>query len=160
MKISNVRIDARGIHGQVATAWVSSLNVNRIMVIDDHTVKNEMQKMALKMACPNGVKLSILSCEKAVSRLTDPSAYVGEQLMIILLQVETLEKLKNLDYNFKAVTVGNIPSRPGTEAVRKNIYLTQKEKEIFRNMSEAGTYFIAQMVPNDAAVELMSLMKF
>lgn len=159
MEIKNVRIDARGIHGQVATSWTRYLGINRIMVIDDNTVKNDMQKMALKMACPAGVKLSILSCEKAVSRLTDPNAYVNDSLMIILINVETLAKLKELGYCFNEVNIGNLPSRPNTEEIRKTVYLTDEEKKIILNVGESGTHFIAQMVPKDISVDFIPLLK-
>ena len=59
--IVNVRIDERLIHGQVATMWTNHLKVNRIMVVDNVVVKNEMEKDVLKMAKPNSVKLSILT---------------------------------------------------------------------------------------------------
>lgn len=159
MEIKNVRIDARGIHGQVATAWSRYLNINRIMVIDDNTVKNDMQKMALKMACPAGIKLSVLSCEKAVSRLTDPEAYNGEALMIILINVETLAVLKNSGYQFDEVNIGNLPSRPNTKEIRKTIYITEEEKRTILNIGAAGTHFIAQMVPNEIPVDFLPLLK-
>lgn len=58
MEIVNVRIDERLIHGQVAAVWTNTLNATRIMVIDDMAAKDEIQKIALKMACPSTVKLS------------------------------------------------------------------------------------------------------
>ncbi|HHV12228.1 MAG TPA: PTS sugar transporter subunit IIB [Clostridiales bacterium] len=159
MEIKNVRIDARGIHGQVATSWTRHLGINRIMVIDDSIIKNDMQKLALKMACPEEVKLSIFSCEKAVERLNDPEAYVGEMLMIILINVDTLARLKALNYHFKEVNIGNLPSRPNTEAVRKTVYITEEEKKIIFDVEKTGTHFIAQMVPRDSPVDFISLLK-
>jgi len=68
-EIVNIRIDERLIHGQVAAFWTNTLKATRIMVIDDSASRDDVQKMALKMACPAGVKLSILSIEKAVENL-------------------------------------------------------------------------------------------
>ncbi len=50
--IVNVRIDERLIHGQVATMWTNHLKVNRIMVVDNVVVKNEMEKMFLRWLSP------------------------------------------------------------------------------------------------------------
>ena len=69
MEIVNARIDERMIHGQVAAIWTNLLNATRILVIDDQAAQDDIQKMALRMACPSTVKLSILSVEKAVQRL-------------------------------------------------------------------------------------------
>ncbi|EOH91033.1 PTS mannose/fructose/sorbose transporter subunit IIAB [Enterococcus pallens] len=152
-EIKNVRIDARGIHGQVATAWTPKLNIDRIMVIDDLAVKDEMQKMALKMAKPNSVKLSILSTKKAVERLSNKDSYPGEKLLVILQRVETLKRLAELGYHFKDVNVGNVPNRPGTTSYRKTVHLTEEEVSIIKGLIHEGTHFTAQMVPNDAKVD-------
>lgn len=159
MEIVNVRVDARGIHGQVATAWTKYLGIDRIMVIDDKVVKNDMQKMALKMACPAGIKLSILSCKKAIVRLNDSEAYINEKLMILLTNIETLETLYNLGYQFKEVNMGNLPSRPNTTEIRKTIYVTEKEKNVILALGEKGTSFTAQMVPKDTSVDFLALLK-
>ncbi|MGG5329481.1 PTS mannose/fructose/sorbose transporter subunit IIAB [Enterococcus sp. AZ163] len=152
-EVKNVRIDARGIHGQVATAWTPKLNIDRIMVIDDCAVKDEMQKMALKMAKPNSVKLSILSSKKAVERLSNKDSYPGEKLLVILQRVETLKKLAELGYRFADVNVGNVPNRPGTTSYRKTVHLTEEEVAIIKTLIHDGTHFTAQMVPNDAKVD-------
>lgn len=152
-EIKNVRIDARGIHGQVATAWTPKLNIDRIMVIDDLAVKDEMQKMALKMAKPNSVKLSILSTKKAIERLSNEYSYPGEKLLIILQRVETLKKLAEQGYRFAEVNMGNVPNRSETTSYRKTVHLTEKEVSIIKALINEGTHFTAQMVPNDAKVD-------
>lgn len=151
--IQNVRVDARGIHGQVATAWIPKLGVDRVMVIDDIAVKDDMQKMALKMAKPNTVKLSILATEKAVERLNDPNAYPDEKLLIIIQRVETLNKLQQLGYRFEEINMGNVPNRPGTTAYRKTVHLTDAEVATIKALVAEGTHFTAQMVPNDAKTD-------
>ncbi|MCD5002374.1 PTS sugar transporter subunit IIB [Enterococcus saccharolyticus] len=151
--IKEVRIDARGIHGQVATQWVPKLEVDRIIVIDDKAIKDEIQKMALKMAKPNSVKLSILSTKKAIERLTEKFSYSGESLLIILQQIDTLKKLADQDYYFEEVNIGNVPNRTGTKAYQKTIHLTEEEITILKNLIHQGTHFTAQMVPNDSKVD-------
>ena len=44
MKIVNIRIDDRLIHGQVAAVWSLFTQATRIMVIDDAAVKDPIQK--------------------------------------------------------------------------------------------------------------------
>lgn len=88
-KIVNVRIDERLIHGQVATLWKGTLNATRIMVIDNEAVKNDLQKKLLKMACPTGTKLSILSTEKASENLS-AEKYGDDRIFIIVKGPETI----------------------------------------------------------------------
>lgn len=82
MEIVNARIDERMIHGQVAAIWTNLLNATRILVIDDQAAQDDIQKMALRMACPSTVKLPILSVEKAVQRLQQ-EAYPQDRLFIV-----------------------------------------------------------------------------
>lgn len=152
-QIKNIRIDSRGIHGQVATAWVPQLKVDRIIVIDELAVKDEIQKTALKMAKPNNTKLSILSPKKAVERLTEAGAYLDESLMIVLLKIDTLKQLDHLGYRFKEVNIGNVPNRPGTIACRKTVYLLNEEIDALKDLNQKGTHFTAQAVPNDSETD-------
>ena len=71
MEIKNVRIEERLIHGQVVTVWLSHLKPTRIIIIDNATSANELQKQALRMACPKGTKLSIFSVDRAIERLAE-----------------------------------------------------------------------------------------
>lgn len=151
--IKNIRVDARGIHGQVATAWIPKFGVDRIIVIDDIAVKDEMQKMALKMAKPNAVKLSILSTKKAVEKLNDPDAYLNEEVLVIIQKIDTLKTLSALGFHFPEVNMGNVPNRPGTRSYRRTVSLTDEEVTTIKDLMKAGTHFTAQMVPSDSKVD-------
>ena len=80
--ITLMRIDNRLIHGQVALLWTKYLNVNRIVVANDKIAENDIQKAALKMACPATAKCSVLNVNDAVAVLNDPRA---EQLRILVI---------------------------------------------------------------------------
>lgn len=148
-EIVGVRVDARGIHGQVATAWVPRLNVSRVVVIDDVAVKDETQKMALKMAKPASIKLSILTTKKAVERLGDTRSYPGERVFVVMPRVKTLGELDKLGWDFDCVNMGNVPNRPGTTSYDKTVHLTDEEAQIVRSLAEKGTRFTSRQVPND-----------
>ena len=69
MGVCAIRIDERLIHGQVATLWQGSWNCNRIMVIDTKSANDPMLKSVLKIACPTGVRLSVLEPDTAAANL-------------------------------------------------------------------------------------------
>ncbi len=152
--VVHVRVDARGIHGQVATTWLPQLNVDRVMVIDPKAVKSDMQKMALRTAAPEQVKLSVLSPEYASQRLADPNAYPGERILVLLLDPTTLDALAEHGTTFPHVNLGNMPARAGAERLTRTVYLTQADRAALRRAKDSGTKVTAQMVPSDAAVTL------
>lgn len=155
--IVNVRIDERLIHGQVAAFWTNTLNVTRLMVIDDLASQDEIQKMALKMACPSTVKLSILSVDRAVERLNDPTAYENEKIFVVLRNTETLKNLIEKGAPIKNITVGNMSNKVGSTRVYHTVCVTKDDIEIFRNLSDKGLTFTAQMVPSDEPQNFIDL---
>lgn len=149
MNIVNVRVDSRGIHGQVATAWAKGLEIDRIMVIDDQAIGSEMSKMTLKMACPANVKLSILSCQKASMRLADENNYVGEKLLVLLMNVQSLDTLAQHQCFFQEVNLGNVSNKKDSVQIAKTVYLSQDEITVLKKQIEHGTQFYHQMVPSE-----------
>ena len=153
--IMGVRVDARGIHGRVATAWVPRYDATRIVVVDDVAVRDETQKMALKMAKPSAVKLSILSARRAMERLSDEHSYPGERILVVMTRVQTLAALDELGYRFDLVDLGNIPNRPDTTTYARCVNLTDVEAQIVRDLAEKGTAFTARQVPADPQIDFM-----
>ena len=156
MEIKNIRVDSRGIHGQVAVSWIPSLGVNRVIVIDDEIIKDEMQKSMLKMACPKNVKLSIISTDRAKLRLSDPNSYENENIMIILQKVNTLKTLSDKGIIFPEVNLGNVSNRANTTQLSKTVYLTDEELKNIKELNKKGTKFYYQMVAsgNKEAINL------
>lgn len=148
-QIVGVRVDARGIHGQVATAWAPHLNVTRFVVVDELAVRDDTQKMALKIAKPASAKLSILTPRKAVERLSDERSYPGERVFVVMTRVKTLAELDALGYGFACVNMGNVPNRPGTTSYDKTVHLTDEEADIVRALAAKGTRFTSRQVPAD-----------
>lgn len=156
-QIVNVRIDERLIHGQVATYWTNFLKATRIMVIDNLAVKDDIQKMSLKMACPPGVKLSILSTGKAAENLLNEK-YDGEKVFIVLKGPEVLLDLWDKGLEIKKVNVGNMSSSTDTKAVKRSVNVTQEDVNNFHELEARGVELYAQMVPSDDAVNFSKLL--
>jgi len=53
------RVDDRLIHGEVVSVWTPSLNVNRIIVVDDEVAADKFNKRVIKALAPNGVKVNV-----------------------------------------------------------------------------------------------------
>ena len=154
-----VRIDERLIHGQVAASWTNNLNASRLMVIDDSAAADDIQKMALKMACPSTVKLSILGVEKAVARLNDPANYVGERVFCIFRGTESLKRAIDLGAPINDVTVGNMSNKVGSQRVYHTVCITNDDLDRFNYLNGKGVKFTAQMVPADNPQNFMDLIK-
>ncbi len=158
MEIVNVRIDERLIHGQVAAVWTNTLNATRIMVIDDMAAKDEIQKIALKMACPSTVKLSILPAEKAADRLKS-EAYPTDRIFVVLKGPKTIKQIADAGYMFPVVNVGNMSNKHGSTQVKRSVSVTPEDVAAFRELNDRGIKFTAQMVPTEEKIDFMPLIK-
>jgi len=155
-EIVNIRIDERLIHGQVAAFWTNVLKATRIMVIDDQAAKDEVQKMALKMACPGGIKLSILPTERAVENLK-ANKYDGDRIFVVLKGPETCMRMWDLGWRFEEVNVGNMSSGLGTKQVKRSVNVNEEDVANFKKLNGLGVKFCAQMVPNEDKIDFMPL---
>ena len=70
--ILKIRIDDRLLHGQVAYSWKSALGYDAIVIVSDSAAKDEMRKTALKLCCPDGVKLATRTVEAGAELLKNP----------------------------------------------------------------------------------------
>ena len=155
--IKLMRIDERLIHGQVAVVWSKHLGINRIVVADDEVINNEMQMMALKMAVPSGAKASIVSSDKAISLLNDPRAEKLKIFLIVGNPETALKMMKNVK-GIPEINVGNYgrmsqikDSDEEKQQLEKNLFVTEKDKEVFKELFACNVDVNYQPVPTDKA---------
>jgi mannose PTS system EIIAB component len=154
--VVNIRVDERLIHGQVAIVWTHVLEATRIMVVDDQIVTDELQKPLLKMACPSGVKLSILSAEKAAENLL-ASKYDGDKIFMVVKRPETLIQLWDAGFHMESVNIGNMSGGNNTRQLKKAVCVTEKNIETFKELDRRKVKMNAQMIPDDPELNLMNL---
>lgn len=149
--IEHVRVDERLIHGQVATLWIGNLGVNRVIVVDDDVVSDEITKSSLKMAVPNGIKLSILRTKTAVERILD-GRYSEQKVMIIVKKLSTIFDLIDGGVPISSFNLGNVSKKDNTKSVTKSVFLSQNEIDRILDLEKKGVLVTAQMVPMEEAV--------
>lgn len=157
MTIVAARIDGRLIHGQVANLWTTKLNISRIMVVDNEVISNDLEKTALKLATPSGVKLSILSVEKAANNILE-GRYDSQRLLIVARKPDSFLGLIQKGVTISELNVGNMSQTPETRPVTRSINVVDEDIEAFKAISAKGCHLIAQMVPNDAPTDFMTLL--
>lgn len=157
MIIKNARIDDSLIHGQVAVRWSRALKVTRIIVVDRDVLNNNMQKTMLKMACPQGIKLSILDPITAASNLKDEK-YAEDTIMMVARTPQSYLELINEGYQLETITVGNMSRRNDTRVVFKTVSVTRQEEEAFHQLMQLGVKIYYQMLDSDEPADFIELM--
>lgn len=153
----NIRIDERLIHGQVATMWTNALHLTRLMVIGDDIVKNDIQKTALKTACPHGVHLSILTA-KGAGRRINSGKYQGQTVLILVKNPGVLRELVDNGVKLPEINVGNMSTKANSRQVAKSVAVTEEDIENFKYLDQKGCYLYHQMVPAEEKEDFMKLL--
>lgn len=157
MAIVNVRIDARLIHGQVANLWTSYLNITRIMVVDETAAHNDIDKAGLRLACPAGVKLSVLTPGKAAINIKE-GRYDSQRVLLVARNPQSILQLLEFGVDLSEVNVGNMPKTEMTRQLRKTVHATENDVAILKQISAKGIRLTAQLVPNEEKIDLTTLL--
>lgn len=104
--ITQIRVDDRLIHGQVAVVWTKELNTPLLVVANDEAAKNEVMQMTLKMAVPNGMKLLIRSVDDAINVFNDPRG-ADKRIFVIVNSVSDANRIAQNVENVETVNVAN-----------------------------------------------------
>lgn len=148
-----LRIDERLLHGQVAVTWVSNVNASSILIANDEVMENEMAKMALKMAKPNGVNLAIRSIEKGAELLNDPrSKDIG--VFVIVKTIADAVRLAEQTTCISHVNIGGIRKREGGKMVAAAVHLNDEDIENLKKLQKLVDKVEFRMIPSDSAKNL------
>ena len=158
MTIIANRIDGRLIHGQVANLWTTTLNISRIMVVDDEVAENAIEKSGLKLATPAGVKLSVLPVAKAAENIL-AGKYDSQRLLIVAKKPDRFLRLVEAGVPSETLNVGNMSQTSETRSITRSINVVDEDVAVFNKLHDKGVVLTAQMVPNDPVEDFMKLLK-
>ncbi|MGT2932843.1 PTS sugar transporter subunit IIB [Streptococcus catagoni] len=162
--ITQIRVDDRLIHGQVAVVWTKELNAPLLVVANDEAAKNEITQMTLKMAVPNGMKLLIRSVEDSIQLFNDPRAKDKRIFVIVNSVTDACAIAKNVS-DLEAVNVANVgrfdKSDPASKVkLTSSLLLNPKELEAAKELASLPNLDVFnQVLPSNSKVHLSQLVK-
>ena len=154
----HIRIDDRLLHGQVVAFWSNSLQISRVMVINDEVANDELQKTFLRMVAPANIRTSILTKEIAAKNILNDK-YLGQKVMIIVKNPKDVLDLMDLGLDIKEVNVGNMASRKDTIQIKRSVSITNDELGNFLQLEKRGVLLTAMMVPDEGKNYLKDYLK-
>ncbi len=158
MKIVLARVDDRLIHGQVVIGWTRTVGGTHIVVADDETANNSMQRTLLKMATPAGVTSTILSVDDAAKQLLEQK-FTGDNVILLVKGPQALVRLIEAGINLPKVNVGNIRASEGKVNLTKGVYAGPEEIQSWKKLDELGVVLEAQWLPDQAKTNLNEVIR-
>ncbi|CAM2823959.1 sugar phosphotransferase system (PTS), mannose/fructose family, IIB component [Streptococcus acidominimus] len=161
--ITQIRVDDRLIHGQVAVVWTKELNAPLLVVANDEAAANEITQMTLKMAVPNGMKLLIRSVEDAIAVFNDPRAQ-DKRIFVIVNTIRDATEIAKKVSSVETVNVANVgrfdKSDPASKVkLASSLLLNPDELEAAKelvSLSHVEAY--NQVLPTNTKVSLAQLL--
>ncbi len=154
--LSLIRVDARLIHGQIASKWSKVLNIQKIVIIDDDTANDDFMKQFFEMAGVPEVKTIIHSIDSAKD-VWDKDMFGDGNILVIFKDVDSAYKAFKCGIAYPSLDLGQVP---GGTLDRVNIIgsvnLNKEEIKKLRWLKEnnVNVYFQSLPEPEDKPREL------
>jgi PTS system mannose-specific IIB component len=151
MAIVFFRVDERIIHGQVITRWLSEVDAQGIVAIDDQAANDPIISKVLKGAVPHGLKGFVMPVERVAKRWDD---IVGsdKKYMVVAKTPATFKRLieagVDMSAAFPKINVGPMSEKAGTKSVGPGASVTAADMESFTFLSQHGMEIYFQLVPD------------
>lgn|SRR5574341_27835 len=158
MPIVLFRLDERLIHGQVVVGWVSHLNVQRLVILNDKVAATPWEKELYLTCVPSDLKASVFSLEEGFKKISN-AKFENENVMILLDNPLDLLKLVKKGAKIPEVNIGGIHFKEGRRQILSYIYLTDQEIFIFQELFQLGINCYCQDVPTAEKKDLKSLLE-
>jgi len=151
-----MRVDDRLLHGQIAYSWKAELGYEAIVIISDTAYKDDVRKMAIKMAKPEGVRLAIRDSDSAVELLNN-ELLKDLKVFVVVDNIKTAQKvLSNISEKVK-LNIGGIQKEEGKRPITKYTFIDDQEQKILQELSEANFDIEFKLVPSDHAKSFKEL---
>ena len=156
--LSHFRVDDRMLHGVVATQWVPEYKATRAMVIDEAASKSDVVRSGLKMACPAGVALSVLAPEKAIGNI-QAGKYNAQRVVVVFRYIATAYEVFKAGVPIPQLNLGNVTQNKGeTTVLDKTVRVSPEEKQMLREMRDAGVKITTRFRLSDPEVDVGNLL--
>lgn len=154
--IKLVRVDHRFLHGQVVFTWTKTLGIDCILIANDAVAEDTLRMSALRMAKPQETKLVMKSIDDSIEAL---NSGVTDKYKLLIL-VETIKDAWRLAEKvelFQKINLGGTKMADDRKQISKAVFVSEDDCEMLKKMHQKGIKIEAQMVPDDAACDVMKL---
>ncbi len=147
--IECLRIDERLLHGQVITKWITQYNPDAIVIADDEVAQDEIAKMALRIAKPDGMKMSIRSVDDAIE-LVRSDRTQRMKLFVLVKDTGSAKRIVDGGSPVKTVNIGGLRSnRDGSRPIVGVIRATQEDIDTIRQIEPLVGEVDVRTVPSE-----------
>lgn len=151
------RVDERLLHGQVAVTWVNVVNPDAIIIANDEVMKDELARLALKMAKPEGMKMAIRSIDQAVTMIKDQQTKDLE-IFLLVKNIHDAKRISDLTGDIHHLNLGRCYTKNGTVELVTNMLISESDANDLMSMYDDVEKIEYQMVPSDSKKDVKQIL--
>ncbi|OCG72449.1 PTS fructose transporter subunit IIB [Gilliamella sp. Occ3-1] len=157
MIINLVRIDDRLIHGQVTTVWTKEAKAERIIIVSDEVANDEIRSTLVKQAAPPGIKVSVISINKAAAVYKNPK-YENDTVFYLFTNPTDVLRLVNAGVPIKEVNIGGMSFKEGKKQITKAVSVDENDISSFKKLHEMGINLCLKVVITDPDIDFIKIL--
>ncbi|MFH1135177.1 MAG: PTS sugar transporter subunit IIB [Pseudomonadota bacterium] len=148
MPLVLVRVDCRLVHGQVLEAWLPFTKADCLVVANDQTAEDSMQRMIMKMAVPPDVEVAILGVQEAARHLSN-GRWADKRVLLLLADLQDALASFRAGVHFDRLNLGNTICSPGKTPVNSSVSLDDADLDIIKELRAGGTKIEIRPLPRE-----------
>ena len=147
-----VRIDDRLIHGQVATTWFRSFDIEQVIVVADEIAGHELQKTVLDISAPAGIKIHLFYTDEFIEKYH--RSKITRRTMLIFTNPREVLRCIEGGVEIPYLNVGGMRYAPGKKKITKTVSVFDEDIVAFKELIQRGIVVENQMMANDKILPL------
>ena len=156
-EVSLVRVDFRLVHGQVVVKWSKVAKATKIIVMNDVIAADKTIKSVYKMAAPAGGKVLCYSLEKGMTKYKETQFGDG-RAMVMFKDIKDCYRAWKAGFDMPKLQLGNCPRGADKKALNNEVYATEEEIGLLKEMSAAGVDIVIHTIPEATCVSFDKVM--
>lgn len=155
--IINSRVDDRLIHGQVATSWIRSMQIEVVVVVDDEISKDSTQKSILKMAAPANTKVYALSVDSFLEKY-NKGILDNYRVMLVFANVYAPLDMIKKGFCLKTLNLGGMRFKDGRKQITKSLSISEDEEAVIKEIINNGVQVEHRQLATDESVDVANIL--
>ena len=154
-KIGLARIDDRLIHGQVMSSWLGYVGSKEIIIVDDELSSDEFTKSIILISTSKSINVSIYDIDGGVEFLKNTEK---RNLLLLAKSPVTFYRMLQKGIEIGKINLGGMVAAKNRTKLYKNIAISEYERQILKKIMEMGVNIYIQIVPDEKAISLTSVL--
>ena len=145
-----VLIDNRLLHGQVAIQWCGHLNIDKVVVVNDLVIEDNIRKNLMKLSMPSYATLTFSTIDSFV---------YDEDAFIVCETPQDVLRLVNKGIKFDKICIGNMHMSEGKTQVANYVAVDENDIQTFNELKEKNIEIEIRRLPEIASEDTFKLFK-